>query len=114
MVTPIIRLVVAFLAIVILTPGVAFAAVPTTEDFTHCNEKAKKDMETAAASPQTDDTKAKVTAAAANVPKEPPANTGKAVTKTEADPQLQGIDPEGEKDPAYIAAYKSCMRQSGF
>lgn len=113
MATPV-RLVIALFAIVILTPVVGFAAIPTAEDFTHCNETAKKEMETAAASPQTDDTKAKVIAAAANAPKEPPANTGKPVTKTEADPQLQGIDPEGEKDPAYIAAYKSCMRKSGF
>ena len=113
MATPLIRLVVALGAIVVLTPAAGFAAVPTAEDFTHCKETAKKEMETAAASPRTD-TNDKVVAAAQNAPKETPANTGKPVTKTEADPQLQGIDPEGEKDPAYIAAYKTCMRKSGF
>jgi hypothetical protein len=30
------------------------------------------------------------------------------------DPQLAGIDPEGAKDPAYQAAYRTCMRKSGF
>jgi hypothetical protein len=31
-----------------------------------------------------------------------------------SDPQLDGIDTEGAKDPAYQAAYRTCMRKSGF
>jgi hypothetical protein len=30
------------------------------------------------------------------------------------DPQLTGIDGEGAKNPAYQAAYRTCMRRSGF
>src|SRR5262245_51932348 len=30
------------------------------------------------------------------------------------DPQLEGIDAEGAKDPLYQAAYRTCMRKSGF
>ena len=30
------------------------------------------------------------------------------------DAQLTGIDPDGAKKPAYQAAYRSCMRKSGF
>jgi hypothetical protein len=35
-------------------------------------------------------------------------------TSRSEDPQLAGIDPEGAKDPAYQAAYRTCMRKSGF
>ena len=110
--TPFVQPIIALVVSVILTPAFALAAPPTREDVTHCNEKAKMEMSTASASPSTRSDAVK--AASANAPKAPPPDTGKPVTKTEADPQLQGIDPEGEKDPAYIAAYKACMRQSGF
>ncbi|PYM17823.1 MAG: hypothetical protein DMD81_07665, partial [Candidatus Rokuibacteriota bacterium] len=39
--------------------------------------------------------------------------TGRTITGT-ADPQLEGMDAERANDPAYVAAYKSCMRQGGF
>jgi hypothetical protein len=128
MATPRFQVGIALAAIVFFTPGVSLAEVPTAKDFASCNEKAKQEMETASASPRTDsgarvassvskrDAAGGMMAAGAPsaAPKQQPANTGKPLTKTEADPQLQGIDPEGEKDPAYIAAYKKCMRQGGF
>jgi hypothetical protein len=30
------------------------------------------------------------------------------------DPQIHGMDAEGAKNPAYQAAYRSCMRRKGF
>jgi hypothetical protein len=102
-------------AVVFFTPAPTAAQVPTKEDAIHCNEKVKRELEMAAASPRLD----------GSDPRRPPPGPGAgrptAAAQNEsakdnrgADPQLQGIDPEGEKDPAYVAAYKRCMRQSGF
>ena len=114
-------------AIVSFAPAIATAQVPTKEDIASCNQKAKQDIETASASPRTDADSSVIATAGKRdaagdtigggpsaAPKQEPANTGKPLSRAEADPHLQGIDPEGEKDPAYIAAYKTCMRQSGF
>lgn len=119
------------LAIVFLTFSTSAAQVPKPEDMTSCNEKAKSELETASASPRTDgdvlkpgtpDAKGGVTAGSPplnpNAESPRPAETGKPAATTVAaqdkDPQLQGIDAEGAKDPAYIAAYKGCMRKAGF
>ena len=111
------------LAIVLLTFSTVAAQVPKPEDMKSCNEKAKSELETASASPRTDrDVKSGPTAGSPpinpNAASPRPAESGKApatsVAVQEKDPQLQGIDPEGAKDPAYVAAYKTCMRQAGF
>ena len=111
------------LAIVFLTFSTSAAQVPKPEDMASCNEKAKSELATASASPRTEPA-AKGGLGAGSPPINPkaesprPAETGKppatSVAAQEKDPQLQGIDPEGAKDPAYVAAYKSCMRKAGF
>lgn len=127
-------------AIVFLTPGVVPAQTPTAEDMAACNEKAKDEVTTASASPPTekngatparaptlDDARGGALAGAATIdasspppinPKAPsPRRSGDRTETTlagDSDPQLQGIDEEGEKDPVYVAAYKRCMRQRGF
>ena len=109
--------IVVLAAIVFLTPGMSLAQVPTKEAIKSCNEQAKLDTETASASPRTDAERppvAEVKNGAAVRPENPEIKKPVDTRRTESDPQLQGIDPEGEKDPAYIAAYKKCMRQSGF
>ena len=40
--------------------------------------------------------------------------TGGAGDAQLTDAQLTGMDPDGAKNPAYQAAYRSCMRKSGF
>ncbi len=129
-----------FLAVVILASGPASAATPTAADIAACNKEAKTEVETASASPSPErrpesqpqtmpdarggvlvvsppqlnpDAPApgrrKGEAAAAS----PSDRTGRTVTPP-ADPQLEGMDAQGANDPAYIAAYKRCMRQRGF
>jgi len=94
-------------AIVFLTLGPALAQVPAPADMKSCNEKAKSELETASASPRTEIERPYV-----EPPKpEPPRGE---VARGAADPQLEGMDAEAGKDPAYRAAYKACMRKSGF
>jgi hypothetical protein len=31
-----------------------------------------------------------------------------------ADPQIEGIDAQGAKNPVYQAAYRTCMRKNGY
>ncbi|MBI1735798.1 MAG: hypothetical protein HYR51_11550 [Candidatus Rokubacteria bacterium] len=99
------------LAIVFLTFATGAAQVPKPEDMASCNEKAKSEVETASASPRTDREVAPPDAKGGVLAGSPPATTAAAQEK---DPQLQGIDAGGAKDPAYVAAYKTCMRQAGF
>jgi hypothetical protein len=110
-------------AIVFVTCTGAAAQVPKPEDMKSCNEKAKSELSTASASPRLEP-EAKGGLNAGTPPIDPhgssprPAESGKppatSVAAEEKDPQLQGIDPEGARDPAYVAAYKTCMRQAGF
>jgi len=106
------RTVVAGLAaIVFLTPTVTWAQRPTKDDMRSCNEKAKSELEktSVSASPRLGEKGAGAASEGAGT--KPPRSV--AMPRSE-DAQLQGIDPEGEKDPAYIAEYKKCMRQAGF
>lgn len=120
-------------AIVFLTFAPAAAQVPMPADMKSCNEKAKSELETASASPRTEIERPYVDPPKAEPPKTDPAREGAlapsprpadregsaptdatgSVTGS-ADPQLEGLDAEAGKDPAYRAAYKACMRQSGF
>ncbi len=129
-------------AIVFLTLGPALAQVPAPADMKSCNEKAKSELETASASPRTEIERpyveppkpepprgelAKGDAPAGPPPINPPAPSPRPADQEGAaasgatgtvsgvaDPQLEGMDAEAGKDPAYRAAYKACMRQSGF
>ena len=109
------RTLAAVAAIVFFTPIGASAQIPTKEDSIHCNEKVKEELGTASASPRLDASDPNRPAPSPEVNR-PTAEVQKESAKDNrvADPQLQGIDPEGAKDPAYVAAYKKCMRQSGF
>lgn len=117
-------------AIVFLTLGPALAQVPGPADMKSCNEKAKSELETASASPRTEIERPYVEPpkpepprgelAKGDAPSPRPADQGAAASGATgtvsgvADPQLEGMDAEAGKDPAYRAAYKACMRQSGF
>jgi hypothetical protein len=125
-------------AITSLGPGTASAQVPKPEDTESCNEKARAELRTANASPRTESDRtpadrtdpgperggatASAPPAGRDADRTRPAAKGAASPKLRTgtpsaamdDPQLEGIDPEGAKDPAYVAAYKTCMRQAGF
>jgi hypothetical protein len=81
-------------------------SVPTAENYAACNAEARDAVkrpsaDSAAASPIMKDAQR-----AEEARRGEPNRTD--------DPQLTGIDPEGAKSPAYQAAYRSCMRKSGF
>jgi hypothetical protein len=94
--------------------GPASGAVPTAEDFEGCNAEARDAVQTGAASPQTAEPTAKDErhAARARQGDQPTDPTG-TVTQS-PDPQIEGMDAEGAKDPVYRAAYRTCMRKRGF
>ena len=100
--------------IVFATVSVGYAQVPKAEDIAACNAEAQRAINsgrTSAASPLPT-AKDHDRAAGARSTK----GTGQAAgdgVKSD-DPQLAGMDAEGAKNPAYQAAYRTCMRQAGF
>jgi len=118
-------------AALVMWVGAAWAEVPTPADMAACNEKAKSEVDGISASPRTESERKPGDLARRADPvrqEAPPINrdspfpapggkttdpTGRTITGT-ADPQLEGMDAERANDPAYVAAYKSCMRQGGF
>jgi hypothetical protein len=96
------------LALAVVEP--AGGQVPTAVDITACNDEAPQAVKAGAASPTTSDhTRAghargrALTTASTND-----------VGVESADPQIRGMAPEGAKNAAYQAAYRSCMRRKGF
>jgi hypothetical protein len=93
-------------ALVALLLATGTGSVPTAENFAACNAEARDALksggsDSAAASPITKDHQR------ADDARRGDANRAE-------DPQLTGMDPEGAKNPAYQAAYRTCMRKSGF
>ena len=92
---------------------VGYADVPKAEDIATCNHEAqeatRKGKDSRAASPNTKD---QSRAADARRGDAPSATVGSGAPAN--DPQLAGMDPDGAKDPAYQAAYRTCMRKAGF
>jgi hypothetical protein len=92
--------------------GVARADVPKVEDIATCNHEAqeatRKGKDSRAATPNTKDQSRAADARRGDAPSATVGGTGS------SDPQLEGMDPEGAKDSAYQAAYRTCMRKAGF
>jgi hypothetical protein len=104
-------------AIVLVTFGVwstVHAATPTAADFASCNAAARDAVKAGSASPSTASPtpKDQGRASSAREGKEPTDATGR--ISQSRDPQLDGMDAEGAKDPLYQAAYRTCMRKAGF
>jgi hypothetical protein len=100
------------LVVLLIASGVANADVPRPQDIAACNAEAKeataKGKDTRGASPNTEDQKS-----AADVRRSGAAASTDGGTRP-ANPQLEGIDPARAGDPAYQAAYRTCMRKAGF
>jgi hypothetical protein len=115
---------IAVLALTAVAAWPARAAVPTAADFTACNMKAAEQAaaDTASASPRADlprdattlppDVKAGPRGDVQTGPS-PADPTGRTLS-SDKDPQVEGMAADRANDPAYIAAYRSCMRQRGF
>ena len=101
-------------AVVVGAWGIAQADVPKAEDIAACNKEAQESVRTGSASPKTVPPTAKDASRAAQA-RRGDAATGRSESTTRSDdPQLEGMDADGAKDPVYQAAYRSCMRKSGF
>jgi hypothetical protein len=83
----------------ILLATAAHAEVPKPEDFAACNTLAAEKVRDAPSAAPTADAARK-----GEVPPPPRRD----------DPQVQGIAADRTHDPAYVAEYRSCMRQRGF
>jgi hypothetical protein len=88
-------------------------AVPTATDYASCNEEARDALKSGSASPTTKDEARAKGAREGQGAATPRTDSSGKVTQS-PDPQLEGMDTEGAKEPAYQAAYRSCMRKRGF
>lgn len=91
-----------------------YAQTPTAANFAACNADAPVAMKAGLAIPTTKDhmrVEAARNGSAAILHSTD--STGKIITGS-SDPQLVGMAAEGITDAAYQAAYRTCMRRSGF
>ncbi len=91
-----------------------YAETPTEANFAACNADAPAAMKAGIVTPTTKDYM-RVEAAregSAAIPHSTD-STGEIITGS-SDPQLVGMAAEGITDAAYQAAYRTCMRRSGF
>jgi hypothetical protein len=107
------------LALSTLIAWPARAEVPTAADFAACNMKAAEEAasDAVSASPRTEaapragqlppDARPKPSAPVLRDP------TGTTLS-SDKDPQINGMAADRANDRAYVAAYRSCMRQKGF
>jgi hypothetical protein len=111
------------------TAPFAAAEVPTPADFAACNAKAADETRTAGVtrepgstgSGRPEDARGGVPAASprtdVEVKKPAPSGTtdptGKTITGSK-NPQHEGMAADRAGNPAYVAAYRTCMRQRGF
>jgi hypothetical protein len=93
-------------SIVASLPVIASGWVPTAPDFVSCNAQAR------------DAVKAGSGANSAAVPnikdRQRADDAQRGSTRESNDAQLSGIDADAAKHPTYQAAYRTCMRRSGF
>jgi hypothetical protein len=93
--------------------SLAHADVPKPADIVACNDEAqeatRKGSDSRGASPTARDH-----GRAADARRGDASSASGAGAPRAADPQLEGMDPDGAKDPAYQAAYRTCMRKAGF
>jgi hypothetical protein len=105
---------VAFFAAVIVfaTGSIGYPQVPKADDIVACNAEAQRAVHAGASSAESPLPMAKdhTRAADARSTTRPGQHAGAASD----DAQLSGMNTEGAKDPAYQAAYRTCMRKAGF
>jgi hypothetical protein len=99
---------------VFASAGIAYAQVPTAQDIAACNTEAQHAVGKGAASPSSAQPNTKDHTRAADARRTDAATQNAAGGTPSNDPQLAGMNNEGAKDPAYQAAYRTCMRKSGF
>lgn len=90
--------------------AVARADVPKPEDIATCNSEEKEAVRKGSAAPSTPAPNATDERRAADQKRRDAPAPG-----TDAsDPQIEGMDAQGAKNPMYQAAYRTCMRKNGY
>jgi hypothetical protein len=104
-----------FVAVIVFaTSSVGYPQVPKAEDIAACNVEAQRAVRAGTVSGDSAQPNVKDHDRAAEARRtEGTAQTVPGGVKSD-DPQLAGMSPEGAKDPAYQAAYRTCMRKAGF
>jgi hypothetical protein len=101
------------LVVLLVASGIAYADVPKPQDIAACNAEAKeataKGKDTRGASPNTSDQNR-----AADARRGGGSAPATDSSSSPTNPQVQGMDPARAGDPAYQAAYRTCMRKAGF
>src|SRR5947199_10841123 len=91
----------------------AYADVPTAADMIACNEEAREAVRGRTTSPNAkDEARAEDARKGGRNTTERTDATG-TITQS-PDPQIEGMDARGDKDAAYRAGYRVCMRRKGF
>ena len=104
-----------FAAVIVFgTSSVAYSQVPNAQDIAACNVEAQRAVSERTALRDSPQPNAKDHNRASEARRtETTAQTAGGGTKSD-DPQLAGMNIDGAKDPAYQAAYRTCMRKAGF
>jgi hypothetical protein len=108
---------ISFVAVVLVLGlgGLARADVPKPEDMATCNSEAKEAARKGSAAPSTPAPNAADERRAGDVRRQDGSRTdGTGAGMRSADPQIEGIDAQGAKNPIYQAAYRTCMRKNGY
>lgn len=90
------------------------ADVPKTQDVAACNREAQDAIRSDSPSRSNTMPNASDRSRATTARQEESRSGGTGQATRSPDPQLEGMDAEGAKDPEYQAAFRSCMRRSGF
>ena len=99
---------------VFATSSVAYPEVPNAQDIAACNVEAQSAVSATTASGDSPQPNTKDHSRAAEARRtKTTAPTAGGGTNSD-DPQRAGMNVDGAKDPAYQAAYRTCMRKAGF
>ena len=90
------------------------AETPTAADFVACNAHAQAAVKAGTATPTTKDYVHAEAARKGSAATAPSIDATRGVVQYSSDPQLVGMETAGTTDAAYQAAYRTCMRRSGF
>ena len=101
----------ALLLAMLVAPEASYADVPTVTHMAACNQEALEAVQSGSASPTMKD---EAGAEAARKGNQGPRTASTAAMTRSADPQLDGMGVAGAQDAKYRAAYRVCMRKSGF
>jgi hypothetical protein len=100
--------------IVFATSSAGYSQVPKAEHITVCNTEAARAVNAGTSSGDSPLPNAKDHSRAAEARSTKATGQDAGDGAKSDDPQVSGMNTEGAKDPAYQAAYRTCMRKAGF